>query len=232
MPCELRGKKMSKIREIKSYVIRSSRMTPLQKRAYDTLYKLYCINFLEDIIDFDCFFETKEIICEIGFGMGDATIEIAEKNKDKAYIAIDVHKPGIGKILHEIDKKGLKNIKIIEYDAVKIFEKMIKDESLSGIHIFFPDPWPKKKHYKRRLIKEDFINLISQKLKIDGYIYICTDWENYAKHILSVLKKVNFIKNKYNDFAPKQVWRPNTKFETKGINKSHKIWEFYFEKRD
>lgn len=223
---------MTAKREIKSYVIRSSRMTPVQKKAYNTLLKSYSINFSEDIVDFDCYFEIKDIFCEIGFGMGDATLEIAEKNRDKAYIAIDVHKPGIGKILHEIDKKGLKNIKIIEYDAVKVFEKMFKDESISGVHIFFPDPWPKKKHYKRRLIKEDFINLISQKLKVHAYIYICTDWENYANQILSVLSKINSLKNKYNDFAPKQDWRPKTKFETKGIQKSHKIWEFYFEKID
>lgn len=223
---------MSEKREIKSYVIRSSRMTPLQKRSYDTLYKTYCINFSDDIIDFDCFFETNDLISEIGFGMGDATIGIAEKNKDKAYIAIDVHKPGIGKILHEIDKKGLKNIKIIEYDAVKVFEKMIKDESISGVHMFFPDPWPKKKHNKRRLIKENFINLISKKLKSNGYVYICTDWENYAKDILSVLNKIDSLKNKYNNFAPRQEWRPKTKFEAKGIKKSHKIWEFYFEKND
>ena len=108
---------------------------------------------------------------------------------------------------------------------------MISEESLSGIHIFFPDPWQKKKHHKRRLIKEDFIKMLTDKLKKNGYIYICTDWEDYAQDILDVLRKNKTLKNKYKNFAPKQTWRPKTKFENKGMEKSHKIWEVYFEKK-
>ncbi len=222
---------MKKNREIKSFVLRSSRMTPLQKKAYRTLFNMYGIKYSENILDFNKIFDTKEIIIEIGFGMGEATINIAENNKDKSYIAIDVHKPGIGKLLDEIKKRELKNIKIIEYDAVKVFNKMITEESLSGIHIFFPDPWPKKKHHKRRLIKEDFINILAGKIKRNGYLYICTDWEDYAQVILDVLKKNKTLKNKYKDFASKQSWRPKTKFENKGMEKLHKIWEVYFVKK-
>ena len=223
---------MNKNREIKSFVLRSSRMTSLQKKAYKTLYDLHGIEYSENILDFNKIFKVKDIIIEIGFGMGEATIEIAEKNRDRGYIAIDVHKPGIGKLLDEIEKKKLDNIKIIEYDAVKIFEKMIPNESLTGVHIFFPDPWPKKRHHKRRLIKEDFIKLISTKLKKNSYIYICTDWENYAEQILDLLNNSKLFKNKYNGYAPKQIWRPITKFETKGIKENHKIWEVFFEKKD
>lgn len=222
---------MKKVREIKSFVLRSSRMTLLQKKAYHTLYNSHGIKYSENILDYNKIFKVKDIIAEIGFGMGEATIEIAEKNMDKGYIAIDVHKPGIGKLLNEIEKRGLENIKVIECDAVKVFEKMIPDKSLIGVHIFFPDPWPKKKHHKRRLIREDNIKLIAEKLKTGGYIYVCTDWENYAGQILDVMNKVNSLKNKYKDFAPKQLWRPVTKFETKGVKKFHIIREVFFEKK-
>jgi tRNA (guanine-N7-)-methyltransferase len=222
---------MKKNREIKSYVLRSSRMTPLQKKAYKTLYVIYGIKYSEKILDFSKFFNIKDIIIEIGFGMGEATIEIAKNNLNKGYIAIDVHKPGIGKLLSEIKEKELINLKVIEYDAIKVFDKMIPDQSLSGVHIFFPDPWPKKRHHKRRLINKENIELITNKLKTNGYIYICTDWENYAEQILDVISNIDFLKNKYSLFAPKQKWRPKTKFEIKGINKSHKIWEVFFEKR-
>ena len=163
--------------------------------------------------------------------MGDATIEIAEKNSDTGYIAIDVHRPGIAKVLREINDRKLENIKVIEHDAVEVFENMIPDKSLSGIHMFFPDPWPKNRHHKRRLIKDEFISLISGKLKEGGYLYICTDWIDYALWIMDVMNNQSLLKNKYNSFAPHQEWRPLTKFEKKGLDKNHKIWEVMYVKQ-
>ena len=151
-------------RKIKSYAIRSTRMRESMKNIYEEYYDRYCIQYEEKNILFKKYFAQDKIIVEIGFGMGDATIEIAEKNRDVGYIAIDVHRPGIAKILREINNKKLENIRVIEHDAVEVFEKMIRDNSLDGIHVFFPDPWPKKRHNKRRLIKDEFISLIGRKL--------------------------------------------------------------------
>jgi len=221
---------MIKIREIKSYALRTSRMTEGQRKAYNEFYDKYTVKFSEDFIDLKNIFSYENAVVEIGFGMGDATIKLAEKNKDIGYIAIDVHKPGIGKVLAEVEKKKISNLKVIEYDAVPVFQKMIPDGSLYGVHIFFPDPWPKKKHHKRRLIKEEFINILSSKLKQGGYIFIATDWEEYAHFILREMNKVKTLKNQYDGFTDKIEWRPQTKFERKGLKKDHKVWELFFEK--
>jgi len=215
-------------KHIKSYVLRSSRMSSLQKKAYNSLKDKYIIPYSEGFLDFKKKFNNENIIIEIGFGMGEATVEIAKNHPDKKIIAIEVHKPGIGKLLDEIEKNNLNNISIIEYDAVKVFHDMIPDDSLYGVHIFFPDPWPKKRHHKRRLIKKEFIEIIGRKLKKRSYIYIATDWEHYAYNILEILNSVDSLKNKFNDFAEKISWRPETRFEEKGLKKSHKIWELYF----
>lgn len=206
-------------------------MRPLQEHAYKNYYKDYGIKYSENFIDFKQHFRQDNTVIEIGFGMGDATIKIAESHPGIAYLAIEVHKAGIGKLLGEIHEKELKNLKVIEYDAVEIFKHMIPDNSLTGVHIFFPDPWPKKRHHKRRLIKEEFITLITKKLKPAGYIYIVTDWEDYAEQILEVMNNVPSVKNKYPAFAEKQPDRPTTKFEKKGLDKKHKIKEIYFIKK-
>ena len=218
-------------RKIKSYAIRSTRMRDSMKNIYEEYYDRYCIKYSEKKISYKDYFTQDEVIVEIGFGMGDATIEIAEKNSDTGYIAIDVHRPGIAKVLREINDRKLENIKVIEHDAVEVFENMIPDKSLSGIHMFFPDPWPKNRHHKRRLIKDEFISLIGGKLKEGGYLYICTDWIDYALWIIDVMNNQSLLKNKYDGFAPHQEWRPLTKFEKKGLDKNHKIWEVMYVKQ-
>ncbi len=216
---------------IKSYVLRTGRLSNLQKRALENFSDKYCIPFKEAILNFRELFEnTNPVILEIGFGMGHATVEIAEHNPDINYIGIEVHTPGIGKVLSEIESKQLTNLRLINYDAVQTIRTMINNYSLSGIHIFFPDPWPKKKHHKRRLIQRPFIQELIGKLKNGGYIYIVTDWEEYAEHILSVLNRSTELKNTYTDFADKKKWRPYTGFEKKGLAKNHIIREFWFEK--
>ena len=216
---------------IKSYVLRTGRLSNLQKRALENFSDKYCIPFKEYILNLGEIFEnTNPVILEIGFGMGHATVEIAENNPDINYIGIEVHTPGIGKVLSEIENRKLRNLKLINYDAVETIRIMIKECSLSGVHIFFPDPWPKKKHHKRRLIQDPFIKEIIGKLKNGGYIYVVTDWEEYADQILSVLNRNTELQNIYTDFADKKVWRPDTSFEKKGLAKNHNIREFWFEK--
>ncbi len=203
----------------------------MQRKALDTYAPLYCIEFKNQILDFkDVFKNSNDTYLEIGFGMGHATIEIAERNPDKNYLGVEVHTPGVGRVLNEIHTRKLDNLKIIRHDAVEIFEHMIGTETLSGIHLFFPDPWPKKKHFKRRLVQKEFVSLVLPKLKPGGYIYTATDWEPYAEWILEVFQSFKQLKNRYNPYADKIEWRPETSFERKGIGKSHKIRNIWFEK--
>ena len=219
-----------KFRAIKSYVLRAGRMSPAQQKAYDTLSDRYCIPYNDSFLSREKLSNGKDnIIIEIGFGMGDATYRIAMDNPENEYIGVEVHKPGVGKLLYQIQEYSIRNLRIIEHDAVEVLDKMIPDGSVKGFHIFFPDPWPKKKHHKRRLIQDGFVEKLAQKLQVDGYLYAVTDWDNYAEHILGVLTK-SCLKNRYNGFAEAQDWRPGTKFERKGKEKSHAIYELLFEK--
>ena len=209
---------------LKSYVKRTGRYTQAQKKAYESLSEKFLIPFSENHLNI------KNLTVEIGFGSGFATAEIAQGNPDKNYLGIEVHKPGIGRLLWEIENRKLGNISIIEYDAVPVFEKMIKKASLDAIHIFFPDPWPKKRHQKRRLVQQPFTQILSASLKPGGYIYMVTDWEDYALFALEELTKTAGIKNKYEGFSPGQSWRPKTRFEQKGLDKDHIIRELFFVK--
>ncbi len=218
-------------REIKTYVLRAGRMTAAQEKAYNELSPSWCIPFEEKRINFvDIFNNTNPIIVEIGFGMGDATVEIAQANPDINYLGIEVHTPGVGKVLSEIKKRNLKNLFIIEYDALEVLDKMIGDNSINGIHIFFPDPWPKKRHHKRRLVQRPRTDLMAKKLSKGGYLYFVTDIIEYAEFALEELNQTKNLKNKYNGFAEPQSWRTQTKFERKGLAADRQITEILFEK--
>jgi len=214
---------------LKSYVIRSGHFTDAQKKAYTSLAEKFVIPFMEEKLDYQkVFANTGNVTLEIGFGMGVTTAEIAQVNPDKNYIGMEVHRPGIGRLLWEIEKRSLSNIRIIEYDAIYAVEKMIPQGSLEAIHIFFPDPWPKKRHHKRRLVRRPFTETLANRLKPGGYLYMVTDWEDYALHALEELTATASLKNAYESFAPPQEWRPVTKFEKKGLTKEHVIREIYF----
>ena len=218
-------------REIHTYVIRAGRMTSAQKSDYETLYSAWCVPYTDAPLDFKSLFGNENpVVIEIGFGMGQATAIIAAQNPNVNYLGLEVHKPGIGRLLGEIKNRGLKNLRIIEHDAIEVLEKMVCDGSVSGFHVFFPDPWPKKKHHKRRLMQRPRTNLLARKLKNDGYIYMATDWVPYAEFALEELSATEGVKNKYDGFAPHQEWRPETKFERKGLSKEHEIRELFFVK--
>jgi tRNA (guanine-N7-)-methyltransferase len=218
--------------EIKSYAKRLGRFTDAQRRAYQSLACKYLIPFKEEIIDFSkTFGNSNDVIMEIGFGSGIATLEIAVKNPDKNYLGIEVHLPGIGRLFNEIEKNSLYNVKVIEYDAVHVVQKRIPKNSLAGIHIFFPDQRTKKKHRKRRLVQRPFTENLADCLKPDGYLYMVTDWEDYASHALGELTLTKNLKNVYDDFAEPQSWRPKTRFEEKGLKQEHVIRELMFVKK-
>jgi tRNA (guanine-N7-)-methyltransferase len=220
-------------RTIKTYVLRAGRMTDSEKRSYEELHQVWCLPFEHKTLNFtEIFGNTNPVTFEIGFGMGHATAAIARANPEMNYIGSEVHVPGVGRLLSEIKKNQLKNLFIIEYDALEILKSMIPDGSIEAFHIFFPDPWPKKKHHKRRLVQRPHTDLLMQKLTPGGYIYFATDWQEYAEEALSELEATDGLKNRYEGFAPHQEWRPRTKFEQKGIDAGRDIFELYFEKEE
>lgn len=219
-------------REIKTYVLRIGRMTDAQERAYKELSAKWCIQFNEnEKLDFKKIYgNDNPVVIEIGFGMGDATWQIAKDNPDVNYLGIEVHRPGVGKLLNHIEAEGLTNLRIIEFDALEVLDKMVSDGGVDGFHIFFPDPWPKKKHHKRRMVQRPRTNLIAKKLKKGGYLYFVTDWYPYAEFALEELNLTEGLKNRYDGFAEKQPWRSQTKFERKGQSADRVITEIMFEK--
>ncbi len=219
-------------RDIKSYVLRTGRLSRLQKNAILNLSEKYTIPFREEIIDCKSIFgNDNPVILEIGFGMGNATAEIAEKNINKNYIGIEVHTPGVGKLLSRIEILKLSNLRIIQYDAVKVIRSMIPLNSLTGVHIFFPDPWPKKKHNKRRLIQRGFIEELLPLIQKGGYIYAATDWEDYAEQILRVFGSFGDLSVPSDKYKEETDWRPYTGFEKKGLAKNHTIRDIWVEKK-
>ena len=214
---------------IKSFRLRGKRMTRAQNAALIRSWDQFGIEFGTPV-DIDALFpNAQEIIVEIGFGMGDATAEIAKAHPDNGYIAIEVHPPGIGKLLSLIEEHELKNVYIIEGDAIEILETMFNDHSINGFHLFFPDPWPKQKHNKRRIINAAFLTLIHRKLIKNGYINIATDWVPYAHWISEVFTiSTQFMGGE----VPRPNWRPYTKFEGKGLAKEHRVSDFHYIAKD
>jgi tRNA (guanine-N7-)-methyltransferase len=206
---------------VRSYSIRGSRITDAQRTAKDALQKVHGIEFTQEQLNIsEIFPNSDKVILEIGFGMGEATAIIAKNHPNNGYIAVDVHPPGIGKLLARIVENDLTNLKVIEEDVHVVLQHMIANESLDGIHLFFPDPWPKKKHNKRRIVNEGFLALIHPKIKKGGFIHIATDWVPYAVNIQEVFAGSTLFTGGVID---KPEWRPVTRFEGQGIDKDHAV---------
>ncbi|HEY8355748.1 MAG TPA: tRNA (guanosine(46)-N7)-methyltransferase TrmB [Methylophilaceae bacterium] len=216
-------------RPIRSFVLRQGRLTPAQQRAIETGMPIYGVPFRHQLLDLDALFgRTESKILEIGFGMGDSTAEIARANPDIDYLGVEVHSPGVGNLLKLIDAFGLSNLRIIQHDAVEVLQHMIGDSTLDGVHIFFPDPWHKKRHHKRRLIQSGFIRMLCEKLKTGAYIHVATDWQDYAEWTLDVLRAEPMLRNTAEDYAPRPAYRPLTKFEKRGLRLGHGVWDLIF----
>ena len=225
-----KNKEDIKKRPIRSYILRQGRITAAQTKAIQENFQKHAVIFENKLTNFSDLFKNKnsELILEIGFGMGTSTAEIAKSNLNKNYIAIEVHSPGVGNLLKLIQESDIRNLKIIQHDAVEVLNVMIKNDSLDGIHIFFPDPWPKKRHHKRRLIQSNLLKLIAQKIKKSGYLHIATDWEDYALWIIDLLDKEELLQKTSDDFFKKPDYRPLTKYENRGINLGYKVWDMVY----
>jgi tRNA (guanine-N7-)-methyltransferase len=218
-------------RPIRSFVLRQGRMSNAQTRALETLLPRWGIPYRETLLDLDgAFGRNAPKVLEIGFGMGDSTAAIAAAHPQNDYLGIEVHGPGVGSLLNQIEALGLTNLRVIQHDAVEVLKHMIAPASLDGVHIFFPDPWHKKKHHKRRLIQPELAALLCDKLKPGGYLHAATDWQEYAEHILTVLSAEPRLANTAMGYAPKPDYRPLTKFEQRGIKLGHGVWDIVFRK--
>jgi tRNA (guanine-N7-)-methyltransferase len=219
-------------RHIRSYVLRQGRVSPAQQRAVETLLPRFGIPYTAQSLDLDqAFGRDAPKILEIGFGMGDSTATIALAHPGNDYLALEVHTPGVGNLLKLIDAQQISNIRIIQHDAVEVLRDMLGDASLSGVHIFFPDPWHKARHNKRRLIQSLFIAQLVRKLKPGGYIHVATDWQDYAEQVLAVLSAEPLLENTAADYAPRPAYRPLTKFEQRGIRLGHGVWDLVFRRK-
>lgn len=219
-------------RHVKSFVIRAGRMTKAQITALETLSPKYLVDAAElKELDFDAIFNRKApLVVEIGFGMGKSFVQMAKDDPNSNYLGIEVHPPGVGAAMMLVEQEGLTNVKIIKYDAFEILTKCIAKESIDILQIFFPDPWPKARHHKRRLINDDFIAMVCPLLKIGGKFRMATDWENYAEQMLDCMLRAEGFENlsEDNTYIPRPSWRPLTKFEQRGERLGHGVWDLEF----
>jgi len=219
-------------RPIRSYVLRQGRTTAAQQRAVEALTPKYGIPYAEALIDARVVFGREApLVVEIGSGMGETTLEIAKADPATDFIAIEVHAPGIGSLLRGIEAAGLTNLRVIRHDALDVLENMIADGSLAGIHLFFPDPWPKKRHHKRRIVQPAFAALAARKLAPGALLHAATDWPDYAEQILAVLSAEPLLENTAAGYAPRPERRPRTKFETRGERLGHPVHDILFKRR-
>ncbi|MGV3741648.1 MAG: tRNA (guanosine(46)-N7)-methyltransferase TrmB [Burkholderiaceae bacterium] len=219
-------------RRIRSFVTRAGRLSTGQARALEEFGPRFCLPYSKEILDFDAAFgRAAPTILEIGFGMGGTTAEIAVGMPEKNFIGVEVHTPGVGSLLKLIGEQGLDNLRLIQHDAFEVVTHMIAPESLAGVHVFFPDPWHKARHNKRRLIQPPFVNLLASRIASGGYLHCATDWQDYAEQMLEVLNGEPSLHNTADGYAPRPDYRPVTKFENRGLKLGHGVWDLVFIKR-
>lgn len=217
---------------IRSYVLRAGRVGSGQARALAELGPKFMLPYAATALDLDAVFgRHAPRFLEIGFGMGEGLAEIAAAHPDHDYLGVEVHTPGVGALLKQLGERGLGNVRVIQHDAVDVLNAMLAPASLAGIHVFFPDPWHKKRHHKRRLIQPPLVALLASRLAPGGYLHLATDWQDYAEHMLAVLAAEPQLENTGADYAPRPDTRPLTKFEQRGLRLGHGVWDLMFRKR-
>jgi len=224
--------RLTEPRPVRTYVLRQGRITAAQSRAFETLYPRYGIAYAPEPIDARRVFgRDAPLVLEIGSGMGETTAQIAKSRPEADFIAVEVHAPGVGSLLNRIEAEAITNLRVIRHNALDVLEHMIPDGMLAGLHVFFPDPWPKKRHHKRRLVQPEFAALAARKLAPGGILHTATDWQEYAEQMLAVLSAEPRLENMAEGFAPRPAYRPPTKFELRGARLGHRSWDLVFRRR-
>ena len=219
------------MRQIKTYVLRAGRMGSGQIRAFDQYGARFLLPYQSERLDVNAAFgRSAPLILEIGFGMGDATAHIAQVRPDDNFLCCEVHEPGVGALLKRCGENNINNIRIVQHDAVEVMDQMLGQDSLDGVHIFFPDPWHKSRHHKRRLIQSPFVQRLAQHILPGGYLHLATDWAPYAEQMMAVLSAEPLLVNTAGagQFAPQPDYRPLTKFENRGLKLGHGVWDLVF----
>jgi tRNA (guanine-N7-)-methyltransferase len=212
--------------------LRQGRFSRGQQRAYSELLPRYGVSYRPEVVDFaQLFGREAPVVVEVGFGMGETTARIAAANPGIDYVGIEVHAPGVGSLLKQLEEQSLTNVRVITHDAVEVLRDMVRPDCLAGIHVFFPDPWPKKRHHKRRLLQAEFVALAASRLAPGGYLHVATDWQEYADHVLQELCAVPQLTNTADGFAPRPPGRPETKFERRGLKLGHGVWDLLFTRK-
>ena len=217
---------------IRSYVLRQGRFSRGQQRAYAELLPTLGVSYAPVPLDFPALFGRKApVVVEVGSGMGETTARIARENPGTDYLAIEVHAPGVGSLLKQLGEESIGNVRVVQHDAVEVLRDMVPAGSLAGMHVFFPEPWPKKRHHKRRLVQPAFARLAAERLVPGGYIHVATDWQEYAESVLEVLSCEILLQNTAENYAPRPATRPQTKFERRGIKLGHGVWDIVFTRK-
>jgi tRNA (guanine-N7-)-methyltransferase len=217
---------------IKSFVTRAGRLSPAQERAIQTLGPAFCLPYEKAPLNNEAAFgRAAPLILEIGTGMGETTAHIAALMPEKNFLGVEVHTPGVGSLLKRIGEQSLSNLRLIQHDAFEVVTHMLAPASLAGVHVFFPDPWHKARHNKRRLIQSAFVSLLSSRIVSGGYLHCATDWEDYAEQMLAVLGAETSLRNTTDGYASRPDYRPVTKFENRGLKLGHGVWDLVFTKR-
>ncbi|MGM0564729.1 MAG: tRNA (guanosine(46)-N7)-methyltransferase TrmB [Pseudomonadota bacterium] len=219
-----------KRRHIRSFVLREGRMTPSQQRAMDELWPRYGLDPGQPLDSEATFGRSAPLTLEIGFGNGESLAQMALDNPDRDFVGIEVHGPGVGHLLLAIEKHGLENVRVYKHDAVEVLQHCIGNGALNRLQLYFPDPWHKKRHHKRRIVQTPFADLVAQKLETGGLWHIATDWAEYAEHCLAVLEPHSAFANTSDEppYIARPEWRPETKFERRGRNKGHGVWDLLY----
>ncbi len=221
-----------KKKAIRSYVLRTGRMTDGQHGAFEAYWPQFGLSLHDGLLQADICYEVPQpLVLEIGFGMGDSLLQMAQDEPDKNFIGIEVHPPGVGRLLNNAGKAGIQNLKIYMADATDVLEDCIPPQSLHRFQLYFPDPWHKKKHHKRRIVQPEFIDRVTGKMQSGGLVHLATDWENYAEHMLEVLSANPALENTAPHYAPRPSFRPTTKFEMRGERLGHGVWDLVFRKK-
>ena len=232
---ETSGDEQKYMRKVRSFVLRAGRMTEGQQRGLEEAWPHYGLELDNGMINpAEVFGREAPVVLEIGFGMGDSLLSMANDQPEKNYIGIEVHRPGVGRLLNTAQTEGVKNLRVYCDDAVEVLAQCIPDGSLDCLQLFFPDPWHKKKHHKRRIVQPEFAQTVRQKLKVGGVFHMATDWENYAEHMMEVMSAAEGYNNVAGNgaYSPQPEWRPVTKFQKRGERLGHGVWDLMFERTE
>jgi tRNA (guanine-N7-)-methyltransferase len=220
-------------RQVRSFVLRGGRLTEGQKRALEELWPRFGIEDKHEPVNFSALFGNEApVIVEIGFGDGEASWQMALARPDQNFVGVEVHRPGVGHLLLKLEEKGIENLRIVCADAVEFLQARVPEQTLDGVRIYFPDPWPKKRHHKRRIIRPEFVGLLASRMRTGGVLHIATDWGPYAEHILMVMADSREFENlsETGDFSPRPQWRPDTKYERRGERLGHSVFDLVFKR--